>query len=368
MFNKWQHKMQKPETFSVKSAYGKAIAATRKALNDPLASLTDETLLAVCLLGWYEACVAATEARISSPQHFEGAAAIINQRQGQRMTELARRMLVGVRSNLVSRAIQTSSPIDTTAEVWQASERAIHTPASLLDLLVVDVANLLSLAHSGATSIPQLGEEDKTELQDHTLLQQAQDVNTKLALWSTLTPADWKPTPVSKEHIPGSVTKAGFYGETCDIYKDVIICSTWNDWRIARLKVLALIARSTTGFGRTGAISTIQGLADSICTSIPFCLGSRTTPAPMHTLDVTYPTLPGQKTPQLHYRTAAAYGGWYLFAPMKQTVAVERYLREGQGIWMRGQLGRLASIYDIIPANWRRSFPGCDTNSMSSRW
>lgn len=350
MFNKWQYKMRNPETLAVKSTHGSALSATIEALKDPQVSLTDETLLAVCLLGWYEACHDALQAKISLPRHFEGAAAIINQRQGQFMTDLARRMLVGVRSHLVSRAIQTSSPIDTTTEVWQDSERAIYTPASLLDLLTVDVANLLALAHSDATSVPRVGEEDKTELRDYGLVQRAKDIDAKLALWPSLTPTNWTAIPVSSEHIPDSVVKAGFYGETCEIYKDVIICSTWNDWRIARLKVLPLIARSTSGSECANVIATIQELADSICTSIPFCLGSRTTPAPMHTLDVSYPTLPNQETPRLHYRTAAAYGGWYLFAPMQQVVAVQRYLREGQAIWTRQQLRRLANIYDIKPA------------------
>ena len=35
-------------------AYGKALTATRAALVDPISSLSDETLMAVCLLGMYD--------------------------------------------------------------------------------------------------------------------------------------------------------------------------------------------------------------------------------------------------------------------------------------------------------------------------
>ena len=351
VFNKWEHKIQKPETFSVKRLYGKTLASISEALRDPLASLTDETLMAVCLLGWYEACVAAFDATISSPRHFEGAAALIDQRQGFKMTDLAKRMLVGVRSNLAYRAIQKSAPIDLNTKTWQELDGMQHTPASLLDLMIVEAANLLSMAHQDPKSIPLVGEEDKVKLLDESILTKAMEVNAQLSSWPSATPSDWMPTPVSVEHIPGSVVEAGFYGETCMVYKDVIICSTWNDWRVARLKVLALIARSTHGEERAAATTSIQELADDVCASVPFCLGSRNTLAPLHAEEIAYPTLPGQKIPKLHYRTAVAYGGWYLFAPMKQVMAVAPYLREGQTTWMGLQLQRLGRIYDVAPAN-----------------
>ena len=301
--------------------------------------------------GWYEACVAAFGGTISSARHFEGAAALIDRRQGFRITELAKRMLVGVRSNLVYRAMQNSAPIDLTTNTWQEIDDMPHTPASLLDLLAVEVANLLYIAHQDPASVPLVGKEDKVDILDPAILPKATDIDAQLSLWPCATPYDWISTAISVKCVPDSVVQAGFYGEECDIYKDVIICSTWNDWRVARLKTLALIARRAHGEQRAAAIRNIQELADGICNSIPFCLGSRNSPAPLHAEEISYPTFPGQKTPKLHYRTAAAYGGWYLFAPMKQVMAVAPYLREGQTMWMAMQLRRLARIYDVIPAS-----------------
>lgn len=49
----WERNVRK-ETSQMQSAYGKAIAATRVALQDPKECHSDETLMAVLLLGFYE--------------------------------------------------------------------------------------------------------------------------------------------------------------------------------------------------------------------------------------------------------------------------------------------------------------------------
>ena len=53
-FVAWEVGLRDVETPQVRLAYGKALAATRLALQDPLECSTDETLMAVCLLGFYE--------------------------------------------------------------------------------------------------------------------------------------------------------------------------------------------------------------------------------------------------------------------------------------------------------------------------
>ncbi len=54
MFGAWERKNRDTETAEVRTAFGKALAATRSAVQDPSESLSDETLMAVCLLGFYE--------------------------------------------------------------------------------------------------------------------------------------------------------------------------------------------------------------------------------------------------------------------------------------------------------------------------
>ena len=55
VFGKWERKSSEAErdTFS---SYAKALKGTRVALQHPVESMSDETLMAVCLLGFYEVC------------------------------------------------------------------------------------------------------------------------------------------------------------------------------------------------------------------------------------------------------------------------------------------------------------------------
>ena len=53
LFGKWERRNPGAERSSIPS-YTKAVEATRLALQDPADSVSDETLMAVCLLGFYE--------------------------------------------------------------------------------------------------------------------------------------------------------------------------------------------------------------------------------------------------------------------------------------------------------------------------
>lgn len=53
LFGAWEHGVRH-ETRQMQSAYGEALSATRLALQDPNECYSDETLMAVLLLGFYE--------------------------------------------------------------------------------------------------------------------------------------------------------------------------------------------------------------------------------------------------------------------------------------------------------------------------
>ena len=55
LFGKWERKTPGAERYSFPS-YAKALKVTRAALQDPIESMSDEILMAVCLLGFYEVC------------------------------------------------------------------------------------------------------------------------------------------------------------------------------------------------------------------------------------------------------------------------------------------------------------------------
>ena len=56
IFSKWERRRRDTETLAFPD-YGLALEATRKALQDPKESMSDETLMAICLLGFYEVSI-----------------------------------------------------------------------------------------------------------------------------------------------------------------------------------------------------------------------------------------------------------------------------------------------------------------------
>ena len=251
----------------------------------------------------------------------------------------------------VYRALETSSFVDVDSELWQdASDPLPHNPATWLDSMYVDVANLLAAATRTSADIVNRTQ-CETDTMNHTseLLLRAELVDAKLATWPDMLPSNWNPIHVFTDTIPWDVVDAGLYGESCHVYPDIIVCSTWNDWRHTRLKVLALIARLGNNDSNVRAAHSIQQLTDDICASVPFILGSRVRTSAMYAVDTSYPCIEGQTVSRAHQQKAAALGGWALFVPLKETLQVEMYLRKGQSAWVRGQLLRLATVYNIRP-------------------
>lgn len=232
--------------------------------------------------------------------------------------------------------MHNETPMDTTSSLWHDLAGIPQNPATILDMLSVDVANVLAVERSGDMLGSILS-----------FVKMAKAADNKLASWPDLVPSEWFPTRIPTKNIPQSVIDGGIYGDGCDIYSDVLVCCTWNDWRSARLKLLALIAKYEPD---KDTVPTIQRLADGICSTFPYLLGDRATPAPLFATNVTYPSLDDQPVPKAHYQIAAGFGGWYMLPPLRQALRVGSYLREGQVSWIRAQGQRLARIYEVNPS------------------
>ena len=190
-----------------------------------------------------------------------------------------------------------------------------RTPTTVLDLMSVEVADLLvDGAHTPSGVIDVINssnDEDESSHGTDQLLERAQAIDVRLASWPEILPVHWNPVRVSKDAVPRQVIDAGMYGDSCDIYPDVMICSIWNDWRVTRLKVLRLIANLRLARslyfceGNIQIIKQIQQLVDGICASIPFCLGSRTGPVPLYEAKLVYPGLKGGMHSKEHQKAAS---------------------------------------------------------------
>lgn len=353
---KFVYKMRDVEMPKVRQKYTKALTATRRALEHPVESLTDETLMAVCLLGLYESIVESFKGRVSSARHFDGAAALITQRQGRMSTDLAQRLLLGVRNSIVYRAVSHATPIDTTLPIWQDLDITPHNAATLLDRMSLEIPKLMVAA--SFTYAQTRGDLECTFSRDTvgqdkvTIVAKAHSIDAELSAWPSTTPPTWAPVRVSINDIPTSIKVNGFiYQDYCEVFPDVMVATTWNSYRRSRLKALAVIAQLScpASSQQSSTVEQIQDLADGICASVPFCLGSRSRPAPLYSTEADYPTIDEAPAKEHHHRTAVAFGAWYLFGPMKEVMSVGSWLRPGQMAWMRTQLLRLAKIYDVEP-------------------
>ena len=244
----------------------------------------------------------------------------------------------------VFRALDTKSSIRLDPAVWQDPEDMPQNPATLLDLLSVEVANVIALEDS--TLIKADSKANTGASAD--IVRIAKEIDIRFKAWPKAIPLEWFPKGALREHVPTSVADAGFYGECCDIYPDVMICRTWNDWRSTRLKLLSLIAKHDPD---EQTLASIQELADGVCASFPFILGDRTSPAPIYAADVSYPSLEGHQVTPSHHRLACCYGGWWLHTPLNSVLNIGSYLRAGQLDWIKLQGQRLARVYDVIDAD-----------------
>ncbi len=214
-----------------------------------------------------------------------------------------------------------------------------QNPATLLDSMSVEVANVL--AFEAALTSSKI-EYSSISVADS--LKRAKAVKDRLERWTDIIPKDWFPINVPAEAVPQSVRDAGIYGDACDVYPDIMVAILWNDWRWTRLRVLELLARYEDD---KQALATMQSLADDVCASVPFCFGDRMTTMPMFAAKNKYPSAEGQPLPKAHPQNAAAFGGWYMFTPLTETLHAARFLRKGQVSWIHEQLQRLGKIYDI---------------------
>ena len=237
--------------------------------------------------------------------------------------------------------MHTATPIDTSSVVWEDPLDMPQNPATVLNLISVEVANVLALEKS------ILSEENSNATVEtlSNVVEVAKTADARLATWPNFVPAGWLPKRVPMATVPESVTRAGVYGDGFDIYPDVLVCCTWNFWRSARLRLLALITRYEFN---EEAIASIQELADGVCGTVPFILGDRTAPTAMFAADVAYPSMEGQAVPPGHHQLAAGFGGWYITTPIHRVLILGMYLREGQEAWLQRQGQRLGRIYDIL--------------------
>lgn len=299
--------------------------------------------------------------RKTAEDHIKGATALIKQRRSSTMTsDLSKWLLVAVRHNIVRRpgryrqaflilvqvtnALASGIPVQDASELWQDPEQMCYNPATLLDGMCLQAANVLAAAAQCASpdTVDSLNGNMRIDI-----LFQAKKVNSRLATWLSLVPQDWWPVALERAVIPQEIVDAGLHGDYCHVYSDVSICDTWLSWRSTRLRIFALIADYDQTELKHDAVLQARQTTDDIFAAVPFMLGSKCMPANMFDTDFTYLCPPGKTVSVNHYHSAAAFGGLVLLAPLKTIMECTRHLRPDQVQFAGQQIRRLGKLYDV---------------------
>jgi hypothetical protein len=376
-----QLKPDGPFAFSRKQ-YDTAVASLRKAL-EKTEIVTDDVLAAVLLLDMYENLRGFFWSRPNSNAHGSGIVAMIQRRRTLPIIgETSQSLLLGARKHIAGRALTTVQGLPPTATLSLPADFATirnltpmvpNSPSRELDELDVQLAVLKSMVadlmstpaiHSpiidtiSASGSPASSHDDATDM-DHnfaiSLLEQCYALSTRFETWYATLPPLWQVTSVSSpSEVPASVASCGLYGSACHVYTSIYIAHSLNAYRASFIKLhlsilslLTYLGASNTSAAVLASEDRIQQLTDDLCASVPFHLGDRVGFVRIDDKRVQYPHLEGVPVPQEHYVGAAAMAGWSLAMRLGEIMGLPVRLRQGQKMWVLGQLKRIAGMYGV---------------------
>ena len=194
------------------------------------------------------------------------------------------------------------------------------------------------------------------------VLDQATQIDMQLTAWACSVPEEWNVVATRNFELPAESRHQDFiYQDRIDVYFDMFVADIWNSYRVTRIKVLSTICDCVTTLSqpptvalrrrREFAQATLQELADDICGSVPFHLGTKTRPGTDDQPDVEYPYVTTKASKELR-RACAGFGGWGLiephYEPLQNALSIPG-LRNGQSEWILGQLARIGQLYTLTP-------------------
>ncbi|MCJ1228008.1 hypothetical protein MMC12_004667 [Toensbergia leucococca] len=337
-----------------RSHYVQGIAAVRRRLQSS-EKINDDVLMAILMLDMYDGVTSFCASRPHISPHVTGARALIeNRRRLAFNSEISQRILLGVRSLIVERALSKREAVSEDVLDWTICDRNIFkSPGFELEEIHFEVVNLRASA-SGLSLMLDPAKKDSFALE---ILAKANELDQRLVAWTSTIPDDWIPTYIwDPECIPQSVRDAGLYQAHCTVHKSIFIADILNGQCGSRIKVQLVILACLEQLGspffdttRVNARNNVQDLADTICASVPYHLGDRVEVLRFDDKTVQYPRIESNATPTEHYDSAAAYTGFFLTRRLSELLQPGLPLRAGQCKWILGQMQRIKSVYLTSP-------------------
>ncbi|KAJ6157704.1 hypothetical protein N7470_005296 [Penicillium chermesinum] len=279
--------------------------------------------------------------------HLKGAVALINsnKRAPAHQTASTFPLYQAVQTHIIKTTRGLASPMVPKPEIWPLAQ-VNPTPSP---------RNFLSTAASALVELRQAWDEVNVRQPDESdlisLLNKATQVDIGLISWSYWLPAHWLPQRATI--IPPSVRGAGIYRNRCDCYNDMWIGSTWNTYRDCRMLVQSIMlncfrllpSKDPDGVKSAQAQSTLRSLADDVCASVPYFLGSQVRSVRMVPDLVDYPYSEDRPVTSTHKMSAPLMGPWHIFPYLRNLQTSTFGLPPEQLSWIETQLERILVIY-----------------------
>ena len=382
--------------------YTDAVIQTRDAISLQGQSKSDELLMTTLVLEAYESASATFGSRsysaCQSYTHLRGSIALLKHRGSLNYRDkLSWSLVTATRNKLLHHSWQGNNEqniIETIRDIWNSgSGDKPQGPAVEADTLMFKLSQL-TLLYRKVSNISSsrnrkkahsLSVETNSGDQPKDILSEAIALANECALWQNSLPSSWRPLSVLASTIPASIHATSLYENVAPkIYAKLSIANSTNRQRITELRCLSLIssylARITLpddGLQDRGLyrllfapLARAQVLVDEICASVPFLTGN-VTASGLNATTVLVPsmvqissdgnhgsyTFPEDTTE--HVQQVVASGLYMMYNTLMAVLDLVcdtdarltdmgTILRDGQIMWMIGQVDRLRDILHLV--------------------
>ena len=291
---------QDPDSMLSRKYNARAIRLLKDTVGTTNENESDVVLITIIALQFREALIAHRKLRQVDGSHQRGAYAVVTHRKSTGFRSPAsKKLLQEVRSTMVSEAIRTRQPVSMDPVVWDDHDALPISPASDLDRIAIDLAQLQALYERYKTTL-QLGfaNGQKTlTTEDFGVMasfrRAAMTIDQRLQVWAVSQSSYFAPCRIPAHEVPESVRKAGLYGDFCNVYPSVQLAGVWHAYNSYRLILLKMtlsadqtirdlhensdhtVPSTHSDTWRETATETLQHCFDEISAAVPFHLGSR---------------------------------------------------------------------------------------------
>ncbi|KAJ6114943.1 hypothetical protein N7486_000721 [Penicillium sp. IBT 16267x] len=306
----------------------------------------DRILMSILMLSTYEEFVALKDLKMPVKAHLKGAIALVNSRRPEKVQDSSSSTLHNaVQAQIIKTTRGLETPMVPLPEVWPLSPP--KTPPSPRVFLSTAASEIVSLR----TSWEKLRTEKSSETEIISVLNRATQIDINLVSWTYWIPENWK--FVAASIIPQSVRDAGLYLHHCDCYTDMWIASTWNSYRDCRILVQSIMlnclrllpTHDPDGIKSVAIQSTINKMADGICASVPYYLGSQLESVRLKQGLIMYPFADTRPVTSTHKQSAPLMGPWHLIPFLRNLLTPDLHLPPEQTSWVEEQMNRVMVIY-----------------------